>query len=181
MVFQGDRSLPSRKPLTDTFGSVPPKGCFGSMGSTVVSTQELSPGSAPLTGVLGLLTDGSGTLWVRTQGSILRRRNGEFEDVTSELEPRIFHQRDESIERWRHSAVEPEIRRSAAWQKIPLIASHRHQSLKTALVMSIAQSPDGKIWLGTRADGLFYVNNGQISLCNSGAAGAKNQFAIADE
>lgn len=143
------------------------EGLFRFDGFNFVSTQELSPGSAPLTGVLGLLTDGSGTLWVRTQGSILRRHNGTFEDVTSDLAPGSFIN---AMSR----AGDGGILLSNLKSGEILLGKNGFRTvalsptLKTALVMCLAQTSDGKIWLGTRADGLFYVNNGQIVAASGG-------------
>src|SRR5262249_16412111 len=42
------------------------------------------------------------------------------------------------------------------------VASHRLAEPNSAII-SMAESPDGKVWLGTRDKGLFYMVHGQVS------------------
>ena len=123
-------------------------GLFRFDGFNFVSAQELDPTSSSLTGVLGLMTDGYGTLWVRTQGAILRFHNGGFEDVTSELKAGSFiTAMSQSIDGGvLLSSLHGEILHGR--ESFSSIATSAR--FQTALVIATAQTSDSKVWLGTR-------------------------------
>src|SRR5277367_204755 len=143
------------------------KGLFRFDGLNFVTAQQLDPSFPSITNVLGLTTDGEGTLWVRMQGSVLRYRKGGFEDVTSDLAPGSFIT-------VMSRAVDGGILLSNLEHGEILYGSNGFKSLEsstifqTALVISIAQTADGKIWIGTRGDGLFYLSNGQRTSVKEG-------------
>jgi ligand-binding sensor domain-containing protein/signal transduction histidine kinase len=137
------------------------RGLYRFDGLTFLTAQQLDPASPPITGVLGLTTDADGNLWVRMQGSVLRYRDRAFEDVMSDIAPGSFIT-------VMSRAMDGGVLLSNLMNGEILYAKRGFKSLvssqifHTALVMSMAQTTDGKIWLGTRSDGLFYLNNGQI-------------------
>jgi len=143
------------------------KGLFRFDGLNFVTAQQLDPASPSITGVLGLTTDGDGNLWVRTQGSVLRYRDGAFVDVMSDIAPGSFIT---AMSR----AIDGGVLLSNLMHGEILYARGGFKSLAssktllTALVISIAQTPDGKIWIGTRSDGLFCLSNGQITSITEG-------------
>ena len=51
------------------------------------------------------------------------------------------------------------------------VASHR-LAAPNSTVVSIAETTDGKIWLGTRDSGLFYVSNGKVSAAGKDSLGS---------
>jgi ligand-binding sensor domain-containing protein/signal transduction histidine kinase len=143
------------------------KGLFRFDGLNLVAAQQLNPASPPITDVLGLTTDGEGNLWVRMQGSILRYRDGAFEDVMSDIAPGSFIT---AMSRGIDGSVLLSNSRPAeilnGRRGFKTLASSKISL--TALVISIAQTSDGKIWIGTRSDGLFYISNGQIAPITEG-------------
>ncbi len=137
------------------------KGLFRFDGLNFVPAQQLDPASPSILDVLGLTTDGEGNLWVRMKGSILRYRGGTFEDVMSDLAPGSFVTA-------MNRATDGGVLLSNLMHGEILYGRKGFKSLSsskiflTALVISIAQTSDGKIWIGTRNAGLFYLSNGQI-------------------
>jgi ligand-binding sensor domain-containing protein/signal transduction histidine kinase len=137
------------------------KGLFRFDGLNFVSAQALDPASPAITNVLGLTTDGDGNLWVRTQGSVLRFRNSSFEDLTSDLAPGSFITAmsravggNVVLANMLHGEI------LSGRSEFTTLASSRN--FQTALVLSLTETPDGRIWIGTRGDGLFYLTAGQI-------------------
>jgi signal transduction histidine kinase/ligand-binding sensor domain-containing protein len=51
------------------------------------------------------------------------------------------------------------------------VTPHRFAEPNSA-VISMAETPDGKVWLGTRDNGLFYMSDGRVVAVPSGIAGA---------
>lgn len=109
--------------------------------------------------ILGLLTDASGNLWVRVQGSdVLRQENGKFGTVAYGSGPVGSHvtaiSKDEkgavlisdpAKGTFRFNGESPQ--RVATPMMLP----------SQSPVISMAQTLDGKIWLGTLGGGLFLL------------------------
>jgi signal transduction histidine kinase/ligand-binding sensor domain-containing protein len=120
--------------------------------------------SLPVGPILGLESDVEGGLWIRLQGpSILRYSDGKFEDLSSSLEqgePAFTAMgRGKNGEVLLSSLVNGTLRYSEG--KFDRLAVP--VGLPNFLVISLAESPDGKIWMGTRDRGLYYLSQGQIS------------------
>ena len=137
------------------------KGLFRFDGLNFVTAQALDPTFPSITNVLGLTTDGEGNLWVRTQGSVLRYRNGSFEDLTSDLAPGSFIT---AMSRavGGNVVLANLLHGEILYGRKGFTSLASSQIFQTALVISLAQTRDGRIWIGTRGDGLFYLANGQI-------------------
>jgi ligand-binding sensor domain-containing protein/signal transduction histidine kinase len=143
------------------------KGLFRFDGLNFVTAQQLDSAFPSITNVLGLTTDAEGGLWVRTQGSIFRYRNGVFEDITPDLTPGSFitaMSRTFSGGVLLSNLMNGEILYGR--KEIKSLASSK--IFQTALVISLAETLDGRIWIGTRSDGLFYLSNGQIIPASEG-------------
>jgi ligand-binding sensor domain-containing protein len=138
------------------------EGLFRFDGVNFVNAQQLDPSGTSITGVLGLITDHEGNLWVWTQGLVLRYRGGAFEDVMSSLPPGSFIT---AMGRGRDGAV---LLSNLAGGEIVEGGGNEFKSLatstifQTALVISLAQTADGRLWIGTRSEGLLYLSDGQI-------------------
>src|SRR5262245_37651702 len=118
----------------------------------------------PNSPVLGLTADAEGNLWVRFQNlSLLRYRDGAFQEVLPNLSPEaqgvtamcqgksgevLFVARSKGI--LRYSGESLATLAFTAWQP-------------NFLVISMAETADGKVWLGTRDGGLFSLSGGLIS------------------
>lgn len=121
----------------------------------------------PVGPVRGLVADSAGTLWIHWGGPrLLRYSNGKFEDVSSTLE------RDEqaitAIGRGANgdvllSALVNGTLRHTEGKFVTLAAP---LELPNFLVISLAESPDGKVWFGTRDLGLFYSNQETLNSIN---------------
>ena len=115
------------------------------------NTEEL-----PASPVLGLATDPEGSLWIRMQSrEVLRYRRGVFEAVSSlgeitamapGLNGDILLIRPHDPMRYRNGKL----------VHLPNPAGYTGR-----LVISIAETPGGRMWMGTRDSGLFALLDGQ--------------------
>jgi signal transduction histidine kinase/ligand-binding sensor domain-containing protein len=122
--------------------------------------------------VLGLTTDTDGTLWIRPQEQgLLRYRGGVFEIVlplTGGEEAVVT-----AMGRDTHGdALIARANRLFRYNsgKFTLLTS---PSEPTPLVISMAQTGDGKVWMGTRDAGLFYLNGGRVTSVTLGLPDSK--------
>jgi ligand-binding sensor domain-containing protein len=118
--------------------------------------------------ILALLTDASGTLWVRVQGAdVLRQRNGKFEAVA--YGTGLLSSHVSAISKDRNGAVlvsdvikgtfrfEGENTQRVATPKMLPGSSP---------VISIAETSEGRIWLGTLGAGLFLLEDNHAAAGN---------------
>ena len=118
----------------------------------------------PVGPVRALVADAEGRLWIHFGGSrIFRYSNGKFEDVSGAIdqaEPAFTAMgRGANGELLLSALVNGTLRHSAG--KFVRLAPPT--GLPNFLVISMAETPDGKVWLGTRDLGLFYLKDGHIS------------------
>ncbi|HKE32623.1 MAG TPA: two-component regulator propeller domain-containing protein, partial [Candidatus Angelobacter sp.] len=114
--------------------------------------------------VLGLTTDSAGNLWIRLQGAgLLRYQDGKFEDVLSG-----FEQRENGVTAMCRgingdvllsALVNGKVRFSGG--KFISLASW--PTLPNYLVISMAETADGTVWMGSRDAGLFSLSKGRLS------------------
>jgi PAS domain S-box-containing protein len=122
--------------------------------------------------ILQLLTDASGQLWIRPQGSdLVRQKDGKFESVrygpvaistmsrdnndgvlVSDIEQGTFRFRAGGAQKW-GPASPP--------------------------VISLAETAEGKIWMGTLGDGLFFLTGGRATRVNAGLPDRKINCLLA--
>jgi signal transduction histidine kinase/ligand-binding sensor domain-containing protein len=120
--------------------------------------------------VLGLTTDSAGDLWIRFQGpGLLRYRDRKFENILSKLED------------WENNitamcrGINGEVLLSAFVNGMIRYSGGRFVTLAPVstlphyLVISMAETADGKVWIGSRDAGLFSLNEGRISHVGRGA------------
>ncbi len=108
-----------------------------------------------------VLIDAGGRLWIRPQGAFLiRQRDRKFESVPYGL-PAVTALSTDSHGRVLVSDVEQGTFRFTA------VDVHK---LGPSLppVISMAETGDGKIWMGTLGDGLFFLEGGQATQVNAG-------------
>lgn len=119
--------------------------------------------SFPVGPVLDLMTDSEGNLWIRPQSrNMLLYRDGTFYDVLHDLDG----------ERSGVTAMCLGVKGEALFEVLAggifVYSGGKFSRLAPAaalpnlLIISMAQTGDGKIWLGTRDAGLFYVTEGQM-------------------
>ncbi len=113
--------------------------------------------------VLGLAVDAEGDLWIRWQGPrLLRYRDGTFRDVLPN--PGLAEADVTAMCAGRNGDIllagfANGIVRYSNGRFVPLASSAK----LPRLVISMAETPDGKVWMGTREQGLYYLSKGQVS------------------
>ena len=111
--------------------------------------------------VLQLLTDAGGELWIRPQGAYLvRQRDHKFESLRYDL-PAIT-----ALSKDNHGGVlVSDIVRGTF-----RFTAGDVQKLGPSLppVISMAETADGQVWLGTLGDGLFFLTGGRATNVNAG-------------
>jgi ligand-binding sensor domain-containing protein/signal transduction histidine kinase len=139
------------------------------------------PGSPPIGPVRGLVSDAAGNLWIRPDGpQLLLYRDGHFEDAFARFNL------DESIITVMSADVEGGLLLSGIGSRALRYRKGKFESIANAqeapgTVLSMAETRDGKIWMGTRDDGLFRVNQGHISKMSTELADAKINMLLASD
>jgi len=125
--------------------------------------------------ILQLLTDAGGKLWIRPQGAdLVRQKEGKFESV------RYGHGAITALSKDRHSGVLV----SDIEQGTFRFTADDVQKLgpSSPPVISMTETADGKVWLGTLGDGLFFLTDGQATNVNAGLPDRKiNSLLPIDE
>jgi ligand-binding sensor domain-containing protein len=114
--------------------------------------------------IRGLVADDEGGLWIHLGGPrLLRYANGKFEDVASLL-PQT-EQAFTAIGRGANGEVliSGLVNGTLRYTQGKLVKLVSPTELPNFLVISLAESPAGKVWLGTRDLGLFYATQGTVS------------------
>lgn len=131
--------------------------------------QHANTPSLPAGPVLGLAADAEGNLWIRLRSpSMLRYRAGKFENVLSNLE------RTEPGITAMVLGINGEVLFSALvngtlrYSGGKLVTLAPMSELPNFLVISMAETPDGDIWMGTRDAGLFRLSEGRTSVITNG-------------
>ncbi len=131
--------------------------------------------------VLALAVDGDGLLWVRFRGPrLLRYHDGKFQEVLSDLK-----------------AAETEVTAMCAGKNGDILFSGllngtvryskgRFVTLASVtelpkLVISLAETSDGQIWLGTKDAGLYYLRDGRVSAITTGLPDRKINSLLATD
>jgi PAS domain S-box-containing protein len=122
--------------------------------------------------ILQLLTDAGGKLWVRPQGGYLvRQKDGKFESVS-------FGQGTITVvAKENHDGV--------------VVSDIEHGTFRymadgvqklgppSPPVISMAETAEGKIWIGTLGDGLFFLSDGRAAQVNAGLPDGKINCLLA--
>ena len=140
---------------------------FDGFNFQVVSLTPSSPFSdGP---VLGLATDADGNLLVRLQGQVLRQNNRGFESMPSGTGPTVSHVTAMGKDGRGGALLSDLIGGTLRFrrEKLEIVASQK-QVPGSAMVISIAETRDGKIWMGTLGTGLFYLEAGHLAHVTAG-------------
>ncbi len=133
--------------------------------------------------VLDLMTDAEGNLWIRPQSrNLLRYRDGTFQDITPDLDS--AHMGVTAMCRGPQGEALFAVRGSGVF----IYAAERFEKLLSTaersnmLVISMAKTGDGTIWMGTRDAGLYYMSEGQLAAVTQGLPDRKinSLLAVAD-
>ncbi len=167
------------------------------------------PATLPIGAVQALAADAQGNLWILLQNTkILRYRDGKFE-VGHELAEfgitSLLKRKDGSV-LFASLAYGPLIYNSGKFELLSSpspsptsspsgpevttdelssrlswatgVAPHRFAEPNSA-VLSMAETPDGKVWLGTRDKGLFYISEGKVVAVPTGLSDVRINSLLA--
>ena len=143
--------------------------------------QRPLPNAPALGPVRGLVADVAGNLWIRLDGPhLLLYRDGKFDDAFDRF----------GMQELTFTAMARDIGGglilSGLSNRALLYRDGKFQEFKSAsdvpgTVISLAQTRDGRIWLGTRDDGLFRADQGSLLKVAPGLADTKvNALLAAD-
>jgi ligand-binding sensor domain-containing protein/signal transduction histidine kinase len=145
------------------------KGLVRFDGSNFLLIQHENTPSLPTGPVLGLMADADGNLWVRLRSpNLLRYRAAKFENALADFS------RSESGVTAMARGKDGELLLSALVNGTLRHSGESFVTLAPAadrpnfLVISMAETPDGDIWLGTRDAGLFRLSKGQTFAITKG-------------
>jgi signal transduction histidine kinase len=112
--------------------------------------------------VLGLTTDAYGYLWIRPRSpSLMRHHEGSFGTVIADGVTAMCRGKNGGVI---FSTWDGIVRNTAG--KIETLASIA--AIPNFVVLSLAETSDGKVWIGTRDAGLFMLSEGRISGVETG-------------
>ena len=122
------------------------------------NTPALPPGPA-----LGLTADTAGSLWIKLQSQgLLRYRDGAFESIfenpagSSNVVTAMGLTKNGEVLVSRFNGL-------LKYTGGKLVGLASQAEWPNLLVISMAETGDGRVWLGTRDAGLFYLNGGRVS------------------
>lgn len=138
--------------------------------------------AADLTHVLGLFADGDGSLWTRLRRpTLLRYRGGTFEGVSNRLAAGrdstvqgIGRAADGSVLLWATSGGGVAAFRGERLEKIADL-----RDFSRSPVLSLAQTANGDVWVGTRDSGLFRVTGNYVAAIRQGLPDSKVNALVA--
>ncbi len=118
----------------------------------------LTPSSPSSDGpVLGLGTDADGNLLVRLQGQMLRQNSRGFESMPSGIGPTVSHVTAMGKGEHGGAILSDLLGGTLRFRREKLeIITNRDVAPGSSTVISIAETRDGKIWMGTLGTGLFF-------------------------
>jgi len=111
--------------------------------------------------ILQLLTDAGGKLWLRPQGAdLVRQKDGKFESVTYGPDAITALSKDN------HTGV---LVSDMAQGTLRFMEDYVQKlGPPSPPVISLAETADGKIWMGTLGDGLLFLSGGRATRINAG-------------
>jgi len=130
----------------------------------------LTPSSPSSDGpVLGLATDADGNLLVRLQGQMLRQNSRGFESMPSGTGPTVSHVTAMGKGEHGGAILSDLLGGTLRFRREKLeIVTNRDVAPGSSTVISIAETRDGKIWMGTLGTGLFYLEGGHLAHVTAG-------------
>jgi len=185
------------------------KGLVRFDGLSFLLFQQATPSSMAIGPVLGLAADSDGNLWIRLQSTkVLRYRDGKFEPGHDEAEFSITAMHKGSNGDFLLSSLTYGPLRYAGGRFATVMAHEELPSLQAnaplesnssvatrsdwssgyvthrlappySPVTSLAETADGRVWLGTRDKGLFYVQGGKIAAIAGKLPGQKVNCMLA--
>jgi ligand-binding sensor domain-containing protein/signal transduction histidine kinase len=135
-------------------------------------------GSVIFTIVLGLVADKDGSLWVRLRDmTLIRYRDGRFENPFGGVEPPLNTSAMALANNGELMVIQTRaVNRLLAGVRI-LAAD---PEMPRSPIISVAQTGDGKVWMGTRGAGLFRTDSGKASAIIEGLPDPKINCLLPD-
>src|SRR5262249_43334608 len=134
--------------------------------------QLIQPSNAqasPIGPVLGLIADAEGNLWIRLRSpGMLRYRDGKFENALSTLERREPGVTSMCLGTNGAVMLSALVNGTLRYSGGKFVTLAPMSTLPNFLVISMAETPDGNIWLGTRDAGLFCLGAGRAYAITKG-------------
>lgn len=156
------------------------KGLFRFDGRVFQPVTESGPDALSIVDVLGLTVDAQGNLLVRLpERNLLRYNNGVFENTLRSLQSR------ELAITAMAAANDGAVLISGLTNGTLKYSGGRFETvlpvsaLPASPIISLAQSPDGRVWLGTRDAGLYYADHGRVSGVTKGLPSRKINALLA--
>ncbi|QNI31752.1 hypothetical protein H7849_22325 [Alloacidobacterium dinghuense] len=145
------------------------KGLFRFDGRNFLDAEQLNPALSHVNHVLGLKTDVDGDMWIRLPGAgVLRYHDGKFETVISGIATPSSNVTAMSRANKGGMLLSTLLHPVLRYRNGKLEVLEFRNLPSNLLVFSLAETSDGKIWMGTRDNGLFYVENGQAVAATEG-------------
>lgn len=134
------------------------KGLVRFDGINFVLVMISEPSKIPFGPVLGLTVDVNGNLWIRLNGSrLVRYRDGQFQDVSLNVREQEAEITAMTLGKDGHlllsGLTNGVVREAGGFQALTT------RELLPRLTISLTQMPDGRIWLGTREQGIFSLEH----------------------
>jgi len=155
------------------------KGLFRFDGRSFVDVRQLNPALSHISEVIGLIEDVDGDMWIRLLGAgVLHYHAGRFESVISDVATASSNVTAMS-KASRGGLLLSSLLRPALRYK-----SRKLETLQTGnlppnlLILSLAETSDGKVWMGTRDNALFYLNNGEAVAVTEGLPDKKINYLL---
>jgi ligand-binding sensor domain-containing protein/signal transduction histidine kinase len=135
------------------------RGLFRFDGLNFVDAHELAPFLSSTLDVLDLSTDNEGSLWIRLEHpELLRYRDGSFEDYFA-----VRQDKESGVVAMNHAQNGDLLVSALIHGKLRYSNGEFHSLVRsgpsTSLAISIAETPDGRVWVGTRDEGLYWVRD----------------------
>jgi ligand-binding sensor domain-containing protein/signal transduction histidine kinase len=131
--------------------------------------------------ILGLAVDGNGDLWVRLQGpKLLRYHDGKFQNMLSELKTPETEVTAMCAGKDGDIVFSGLLNGTMRYSKGKLITLASIAELPK-LVISLVETSDGRVWLGTKDAGFYYVQDGRVSEITAGLPDRKINSLLADD
>jgi PAS domain S-box-containing protein len=121
--------------------------------------------------ILQLLTDAGGKLWVREGADLVRQKDGKFESI------RYGHGAITALSKDNHDGVLVSDIEQGTFRYVA--DSVQKLGPTSPPVISMAETAEGKVWLGTLGDGLFFLAGGRATNVNAGLPDRKINCLLA--
>lgn len=131
--------------------------------------------------ILGLIADRDGNLWIRLQNpSLVRYRNGKFEDVLTKLqriEPRITAM---TLGKDNEILLSTFVNGVLKYDGEKFLEISAKADIHRSIVISIAETSAGEIWMGTRDAGLIRLTEQKFFAVTDGLPDQKINCLLPD-